>query len=342
MADCPLTSHPGSALERLRSTGRLALGHWPTPLREMPRLRAALGCAPRLWIKHDDWSGPGFGGNKVRKLEYYFAKALAQSYDAVITCGGVRSNHCRVTAALAAQLGLECHLVLNGGSPALPASPILPASLWLDEMYGAFLRPVASREQRVPAMEEAEAELRAQGKRAMVIPLGASTALGALGFVQAAGELLNQCEQAGFQPDWVVHSTSSGGTQAGLVAGLKLFGARSAMVLGVSADDPAASIGGAVQHIIAQMEVDLGAAACALQGDILVDDRHTGSGYGVPSPEGEEATRLLARTEGVLLDPVYSAKAMAGLMANLGQGPLAGASEIVFWHTGGQLAQFVR
>lgn len=336
MADCPLTSHPGAALERLRSIGRLTLGHWPTPLRPMARLRAALACAPELWIKHDDWSGPGFGGNKVRKLEYYFSKAMAQGYDSVITCGGVRSNHCRVTAALAANLGLDCYLVLNGEAGGLPAS------LWLDELYGAHLRPVRSRDEREPAMEETAQELRRQGKRPMVIPLGASTALGALGFVRAAGELLDQCGAMGMRPDWVVHSTSSGGTQAGLVAGFRIFGSAGVQVLGVSADDPAGAIGATVQHLVAQMEVDLGAPACALQGGILVDDRFAGDGYGVPSQEGEEATRLLARTEGIALDPVYTAKAMAGLLENLRTGPQGAARHIVFWHTGGQMALFQR
>jgi 1-aminocyclopropane-1-carboxylate deaminase/D-cysteine desulfhydrase-like pyridoxal-dependent ACC family enzyme len=272
----------------------------------------------------------------VRKLEYYLAKAMAQSYDAVITCGGVRSNHCRVTAALAAQLGLECHLALNGS----PAE--LPASLWLDELYGAFVRTVDSRDGRTVAMEALELELRQLGKRAMVIPLGASTSLGALGFVQAAAELMTQAGDAGFHPDWVVHSTSSGGTQAGLLAGFRIFGEEHTRVLGVSADDPAGAIGGGVQHIIAQMEVDLGTSPCALQGDILVDERFVGAGYGIATAEGDDATRLLARLEGVVLDPVYSAKAMAGLIALLRDEPLRSSREVVFWHTGGQLAHFVR
>jgi len=241
-----------------------------------------------------------------------------------------------VTAALSAQLGLECHLVLNG------TAHLLPASLWLDELYGAFLRPVAGREDRVQAMGALVEDLRSQGKRPMLIPLGASTSLGALGFVQAAGELLNQCANAGFQPDWIVHSTSSGGTQAGLIAGLRLFGASSVSVLGVSADDPSSSIGGTVQDILAQVEVDLGTAPCALQGEILVDDHFVGSGYGAPTQEADEATHLLARTEGVLLDPIYTAKAMAGLLANLRTGALRDAKHIVFWHTGGQLAHFQR
>lgn len=336
MAHCPITQHTGEALERFRETGRLPLGHWPTPLQEMPRLRAELGCAPRLWIKHDDWSGPGFGGNKVRKLEYYLGKAAAQGYDTVITCGGVRSNHCRVTAALAAQAGFECHLVLNG------AGSGNEASYWTSELCGARIVRVREREERAPAMNEIASRLRAQGRRPMVIPLGASTALGALGFVRAAEELSMQCAAAGFRPEWIVHSTSSGGTQAGLLAGLRLQGLENVGVMGISADDPSASIGETVQTIVAEIELKLAAPACSLQAPIHVDDRFVGGGYGIPTPESEAALGLLARTEGVVLDPVYSAKAMAGMLRLIDQPPLSAAGNVIFWHTGGALALFHR
>jgi 1-aminocyclopropane-1-carboxylate deaminase/D-cysteine desulfhydrase-like pyridoxal-dependent ACC family enzyme len=330
------TGTPGSALESFRRIRRLELGHWPTPLLELARLREHLGCKPRLWVKHDDWAGPGFGGNKVRKLEYYFAKALAQGYDTVITCGSLRSNHCRVTAALAARLGLECHLVLNG------ASAGTPASLWLCDLFGAHVRRIQSRDERAVLLERTASELRTRGRRPMVIPLGASTALGALGFVNAAQELISQCSKLGFRPDWVVHSTSSGGTQAGLIAGFRLHGENEVHVLGVSADEPASAISQAVQTLLAQIEIDLGAAACSLTGDIFVNDKEIGGGYGESTPAGEEATRLLARLEGIVLDPVYSAKAMAGLLGGLKRWPLSETNHIIFWHTGGQMALFQR
>ncbi len=317
-------------MDRFRRIGRLEFGHYPTPVQEMARLRAYLGMKPRLWVKRDDWTGPGFGGNKVRKLEYYLSKALRQGYDVVLTCGAETSNHCRVTAALAAQCGLECHLILN---PAAQGGQ--PASLFLDELFGARMHKVKDRTERAPELARLAGEMRAQGRRPMEIPLGASTPLGALGFVHAVSELQ-------FQPEWICHSTSSGGTQAGLVAGLALFGMKETRVLGVSADDPAAEIEETVRGIIAGIELDLEAPACSLQGEVRVDDRFTGPGYGIPSEESEEALRLLARLEGIVLDPVYSAKAFAGLLAGVREGAMAEARDVLFWHTGGQLALFSR
>jgi D-cysteine desulfhydrase family pyridoxal phosphate-dependent enzyme len=317
-------------LDRFHSIGRLDLGHWPTPLERMRRLGTHLGAKPELWIKRDDLSGAGFGGNKVRKLEYYLSKALRQGYDAVITCGAVTSNHCRVTAALAAQCGLECHLVLN---PAVQDG--MPASLYLDELYGAVIRKVESRAAREGGMASLAEELRAAGRRPMEIPLGASTPLGALGFVRAIAELP-------VPPDVIVHSTSSGGTQSGLLAGLKLHGMAATRVIGVSADDPAAEIASTVRGILAGVELLLEAPARTLECQVEVDDRFTGPGYGIPTEEGEEALRLLARFEGIVLDPVYSAKAFAGLLARVRAGEFDGCRRVVFWHTGGQLALFSR
>ena len=333
---CPMTLT--GALQRLQAIPRLELGFFPTPVQELSRLRAFLGCGTRLFIKRDDWTGPGFGGNKVRKLEYYFAKALQQGYDSVITCGGEKSNHCRVTAALAAQLGLECHLVLN---PAAQKHG-KPASLWLDELFGAVIHEAGGREDRTRQMSGIAAELRGGGRRALEIPLGASTPLGALGFVRAVEELAVQMHELGIKPAAIVHSTSSGGTQAGLLAGLRLFQVDGTAVLGISADDPAAQIAATVKDIIAGIELELDAPACALQGEVHVDDAFTGSGYGIPSDEGEEALRLLAKTEGTLLDSVYTAKAFAGLLAHLRRGSLRRMDQVLFWHTGGQLALFDR
>lgn len=324
---CPIaTSGP---LQRFRAIPRLDLGHFPTPVQELERLRAHLGCATRLFIKRDDWSGPGFGGNKVRKLEYYFAKALQQGYDTVITCGGEKSNHCRATAALAARLGLSCHLVLNPAA----LKHGMPASLWLDELYGAVIHQVSGREERSARMASLGQELRARGRRVLEVPLGASTPLGALGFVRAIEELE-------FRPQAIVHSTSSGGTQAGLVAGLRMHCVEGVEVLGISADDPAPEIEQTVKSIISGIELMLDAPPCALQGDVRVDDRFIGAGYGVPSEAGGEALRLLARMEGIVLDPVYSAKAFAGLLAHVRDGQLKSAREALFWHTGGQMALF--
>jgi L-cysteate sulfo-lyase len=304
----------------------LNLGHFPTPLRELARLRRHLNARPRLWIKHDDWSGPGFGGNKVRKLEFVLAEALANGAETVLTTGGIRSNHCRVTAACAAALGLRCHLVLNG-------APNQAASLWLDSLFGAQLHFVDSPDQRATALQSLASSI----PNSYLIPLGASTSLGALGFVRAAGELLHQTRELAFDPDFIFHSTSSGGTQSGLLAGMLRHGA-STRIIGVSADDPAPAIAATIRLILDGL-ADLLSEPLP-DPEIEIDDTQVGTGYGLPSLEGEESTRLLARLEGVVLDPVYTAKAMAGLLAALAAGRLDAASHIVFWHTGGQLALF--
>jgi L-cysteate sulfo-lyase len=310
----------------------LALGHFPTPLRELRRLRGHLNARSRLWIKHDDWSGPGFGGNKVRKLEYVLAEALSRECDTVLTTGGVRSNHCRVTAAVAANLGLECHLVLNGEAPEPE-----PASYFLDQLYGAKLHYVERGCDRQPALLRLALELESQGRRPFMIPLGASTPLGALGFMRGAGELLHQTRELGFEPDWIVHATSSGGTQAGMLAGLMRHGAAT-RVLGVSADETAADLEAIIRKILDGL-TDLLGEPIPPPG-LEIDDTHVGAGYGIPTAEAEDATRLLARLEGVVLDPVYTAKAMAGLLAALETGRFDAAGHVVFWHTGGQMAMF--
>jgi len=215
-----------------RSLPRFEAGVYPTPLVEMPRLAAALG-GPRLFIKHDDYTGPGFGGNKVRKLEYVFGAAQAEGADVVLTIGGIRSNHARVTAALAAQAGLECHLILNGDFSAKPAS------YYLDELFGATIHRVANAKDRAPEMNRIAGELRAAGRKPYEIPLGASTPLGAIGYVCAAAEIA----ATGIRFDAIFHCSSSGGTQAGLIAGLDM------RVIGVSPDDAADKIGARVREI---------------------------------------------------------------------------------------------
>jgi D-cysteine desulfhydrase family pyridoxal phosphate-dependent enzyme len=323
------------ALRKFHQIPRLRFGVYPTVIEEMPRLREALSATfagiPRLYIKREDYAGPGFGGNKVRKLEYVFAAAQAGGADTVLTVGGVRSNHCRVTAAFAARLGMECHLIQNGSAPALT-----PANRFLDELYGAIIHPIASRDDRAPAMQRVAEELRAKGRKPFAIPLGASTPLGALGFLHAAHEIA----QGGTRFDAIFHSTSSGGTQAGLDAGLQIYEQDQVKLIGVSADDPAVSIASKVAEIVAGMADLLEVDRAALRRDIEVDDHFIGSGYGLATPEGDEALKLLARTEGIVLDPVYTAKAMAAMLARIRAGEFTPDQRILFLHTGGQLALF--
>jgi D-cysteine desulfhydrase family pyridoxal phosphate-dependent enzyme len=330
------------AISRLNSIPRLNCGNYPTPIEELPHLRQALaekvGGCPHIFIKRDDYTGPGFGGNKVRKLEYVLAKAKADGADTVITTGGAKSNHARVTAAFCARLGLRCLLVLNRA--AVMYEGMSPASLHVDEMFGAEIHHVASREERMPTMERLAKQLHAEGKKATVIPLGASTPLGALGFIRAVQEARTQLDAMNLRIDYVFHSSSSGGTQAGLVAGHELFNLVGKQVIGVSPDDSSASISSEVAMIIRGIGEMLELAAGSLDENVLVLDGYIGEGYGVPSREGNAATELLARTEGILLDPVYTAKAMAALIDWIGQGKFGEDENVLFWHTGGQLAMF--
>ncbi|MGE3275904.1 MAG: 1-aminocyclopropane-1-carboxylate deaminase/D-cysteine desulfhydrase [Vicinamibacterales bacterium] len=299
----------------------------PTPVQELAALRRALGRAPRLLIKRDDAIPFGFGGNKVRKLEFVAARARAAGADTLITAGGVQSNHCRATAAVAAKLGMRAIVVLNGDRPAVPRGNHL-----LDLMLGAEVIHVATREERVPAMRAAAAQLEEEGRTPFVIPVGASTPLGAMGFVAAMAELTTQIPA----PDVIVHATSSGGTQAGLVAGCELAGCDT-RVIGISADDPSEALAAQVRSIIAGMEdvIQVDGPELSSARPIHVDDRFVGDGYGISTAESMEATDLAARTEALFLDPTYTAKAMAGLIRSVREGRFREDETVLFWHTGG-------
>ena len=318
-----------AALARLLAIPRLPLPWSPPPVEELTRLRAALGTAATLLVKRDDAIPLGFGGNKVRKLQIVAAQALAEGADTLITTGGVQSNHARATAAIAARLGLRCLLVANGTAPEKPTANAL-----LDRLLGADVRYVASREARAPAMGEAASELRAQGRRPFVIPLGASTPHGAAAFALAVGELLSQMPA----PDTIVVATSSGGTQAGLIAGCALHGLAT-RVIGVSADDPGAVIDAEIRRILTGLATLLGLPAERFaDAAIEIDDTRVGAGYGIATPESTAAIELCARSEALFLDPTYTGKAMAAQIAALRDGSIRGVT--VFWHTGGQVALF--
>jgi 1-aminocyclopropane-1-carboxylate deaminase/D-cysteine desulfhydrase-like pyridoxal-dependent ACC family enzyme len=321
-----------SPLARLDAIPRVVLGVYPTPLEEMNRLRTAMGAEPRLLIKRDDAITFGFGGNKVRKLQFVIADAIAHSADIIITCGGVQSNHARATAAAAARHGLPVLLVANGAPPDHPTGNAL-----LNRLLGAETHYVATRDDRAAGMEEHAARLRRDGRRPYVIPLGASTPLGALGYVEAVGELLEQ----GPAPDAIVLATSSGGTLAGLLAGCALHQVPT-RVIGISADDPAPAIAAAIRSMILGIGEILGADGPALAEGcrIEVDDTLVGEGYGIPTPPSTEAQTLAARTEAIFVDQIYTAKALGGLLARLRFGELGAADTVLFWHTGGQVGLF--
>jgi 1-aminocyclopropane-1-carboxylate deaminase/D-cysteine desulfhydrase-like pyridoxal-dependent ACC family enzyme len=303
----------------------------PTPVEELTRLRTALGGGPTLLVKRDDAIRFAFGGNKVRKMRVVGADAVAQGADTLITSGGVQSNHARVTAATAAKLGLRCVLVVNGAPPREPT-----ANARLDRLLGADIRYVQSRDERAPMMETVAAEERTAGRRPYVIPIGASIPLGAAAFVQAIDELLEQIPP----PDVILHASSSGGTQAGLIAGCALAGARTRIV-GISADEPAAALGAQIRTILSGLPAVLGLDPHRFDNvSVDVDDSFVGGGYGVPTEASTGAIELLARTEALFLDPTYTAKAMAALIAYVRAGAFKPTDTLLFWHTGGQVGLF--
>jgi 1-aminocyclopropane-1-carboxylate deaminase/D-cysteine desulfhydrase-like pyridoxal-dependent ACC family enzyme len=301
------------------------------PVEELARLRDGTGTAARLLVKRDDGIAFAWGGNKVRKLEMVAAAALAEDADTLVTTGGLQSNHARVTAAFAARLGMRCHLVLNGDPPSQPRANAL-----LDRLFGAEIEYVADRTARTAAVDAAVQRLRGEGRRPYAIPLGASTPLGAAAFAKAVFELLEQAPA----PTAIVHSTSSAGTQSGLIAGCVLAGVDT-RVIGVSADDPAGAIVQAVRTNLAGIEELLRLPAGALaHARIEVDDSQVGDGYGIPTPASAHALATLARLEALILDPVYTAKAMAGLLEYCRRGVFGIDDTVIFWHTGGQVAIF--
>jgi 1-aminocyclopropane-1-carboxylate deaminase/D-cysteine desulfhydrase-like pyridoxal-dependent ACC family enzyme len=308
----------------------ISLALEPTPVEELARLRSSLAGGPRLLVKRDDAIPFAFGGNKVRKMRLVAADALAQRADTLITCGGVQSNHARVTAAIAAKLGLRCILVVSGNEPVTPTGNAL-----LDRLLAADIRYVTSRTGRAAMMETVAADERAAGRRPYVIPLGASIPLGAAALALAVQELLAQIPA----PDVIVHSSSSAGTQAGLIAGCTLAGVRS-RVIGVSADEPAASLEVDVRRLLDGLAATIGLPGRFDAVDVEIDDGFVGEGYGVPTPESREAIGLLARTEALFLDPTYTAKAMAALIAYVRKGTFNNDDTVLFWHTGGQVGLF--
>lgn len=303
----------------------------PTPIDEMAGLRRALGGGPRLLVKRDDAIPFAFGGNKVRKMRYVAADALASGADTLITSGGVQSNHARVTAAASTCLGLRCILVVNGTRPERPTANAL-----LDTLLGAEVRHVADRRERAAAVQHAADEIRAAGGRPYIIPVGASVPLGAAAFVEAIGEMCGQIDP----PDFIVHSTSSGGTQAGLLAGCLLAGLRT-RVIGISADEPTAALTEEISRLLGELPPVLGTSHdLAGRAEVIVDDRFVGGGYGVPTEASREAIHLLARSEALFLDHTYTAKAMAGLIARCRSGEFDDDQTVLFWHTGGQVGLF--
>lgn len=317
---------------------RVSLAHLPTPLELLPHLSKALG-GPNIYIKRDDCTGLATGGNKTRKLEFSMGEAVSLGADTVITVGAVQSNHVRQTVAAACKLGMKCEVLLEN-RVADPSDDYLHSgNVLLDRVYGANIREFDKGTDFAAAMESVAEEVRQAGGTPYIIPGGASNVVGALGYVNCAMELITQANEMGLVIDHIVHATGSAGTQAGLITGLN------AMHTGI----PLLGIGVNVDREMQEMRVfDLaietadfiGAPGVVARDDVVANCDYVGEGYGVPTPEMNEAVLMLARLEGILADPVYSGKGLAGMFDLISSGYFAAAENIVFIHTGGSVALF--
>ena len=311
---------------------RIRLGHLPTPLQEMPRLSRALG-GPRLFVKRDDQTGLATGGNKTRKLEFSVGEATRRGADTLVTLGAVQSNHARQTAAAAAASGLRCVIVLRGHAPAVATGNLL-----LDHLLGARI-VFAGERTREEVAEDVVAEEKAAGHRPYLIPVGASDEVGAAGFVTALEELKGQLDALRLRVDRVVFASSSFGTQAGLCVGAKALGFE-AQLAGIAIETEREELRTAVAGIAARLAARIGLQASVAPGEVIGYDAYLGGGYAVLGQPEREAIQLVARHEGILLDPVYTGRAMAGLIDLVRRGEFGAGETIVFWHTGGTPALF--
>ncbi|HIA73002.1 MAG TPA: pyridoxal-phosphate dependent enzyme [Gemmatimonadetes bacterium] len=322
-----------TALIRLSEWPRLQLANLPTPIRPLPRLAEALG-GPTLdlLVKLDSETGFALGGNKVRKLEFELAPERLKGVTCLITAGGPQSNHCRVTAAAAAQLGLRCVLIVNGSEPETPTGNAL-----LHRLFGAEIVTVPERQDRIAHLESTAVRIGTEGGHPLVIPIGASTGLGSLGYVVASAELFNQLGTLKSSPERTVVfvASSSCGTLAGLLLGISLLELDDVLLVGVSADMSAIEIEERSTQIAREGADLLGWNGTLLTESITAIDDQVGGGYGLSTAASDEALRMFALHEGLVLDPTYTAKAAAGLISWMRTDMVSERDRVVFLHTGG-------
>jgi len=323
-----------SPIERLDALARVRLAHLPTPLEEMPRLSAHLR-GPRLLVKRDDCTGLGLGGNKVRKLEYDLAAALAAGADCVVCGGVVQSNVARQVAAACARLGLECHLgIMHGRVPGTEPGYDANGNILLDRLFGAFIHDIPWNEDRNARLRGIEAELRAAGRRPYFVPYGASDGLGAMGYARMVVELLEQCSALGIAPACVVHASGSAGTQAGIVAMLAALD-HPMRCIGIDVDAQPERVAADVRRVGREAAILLGAQARWADARVEVAAGYAGPAYGVPDAGTLEAIGLAAQLEALALDPVYAGKGMAGLIGLVRGGRFSERDVVIWVHTGG-------
>jgi D-cysteine desulfhydrase family pyridoxal phosphate-dependent enzyme len=312
----------------MRKIPHIKFAYLPTPIEALPRLTAELG-GPKMLVKRDDLTGLAFGGNKTRKLEYLLAEAQSQGAQTIITSGAAQSNHCRQTAAACARFNFECILVLSGEKPSSTTGNLL-----LDQLFNAKLIWTTLHE-RDATLEQTFHNAWESGLRPYLIPYGGSNTTGASAYVFAMEEMLDQ----NYHPDWIVFASSSGGTQAGLVTGAKLFGFKG-KILGISVDESGDDLKAIVASLASATADTLGEKLNFLPQDILVSADYLGGGYGVMGKPEIDAIRLFARIEGLLLDPVYTGRAAAGMIDLIQKGFIKRDETVLFWHTGGTPALF--
>jgi len=328
---------------------RVSLIHLPTPMRKLERLSAELG-GPEIWIKRDDLTGLAFGGNKSRKLEYIIPDVLAKKAVVVVTWASLQSNWALQTAAACAKFGVQPVLVLF---KTYDLPPELDGNMLLDRILGADIRireaakgKIVTPDFALAAAEEAAAEFRDRGMKPYIVPVGGSMPmgdmdkpLGAIAYLNAYRELIEQTRAFGFEPDAVVHSTGSGGTQAGLLLGAKLF-SPATRVVGISVSDEKTAFSEIVRVIVNATERTLGLEPAVRPEDIIVFDDYLQDGYGVVNRDVAEVIRLVFQREGIVLDPVYTSKAFMGMIDLIRKGYFKTSDRIVFMHTGGTPALF--
>lgn len=323
---------------KLTEFPRVRITHGPTPLEFMPRLTQALG-GPNLYIKRDDCTGLATGGNKTRKLEFLIADALKHEADTIITQGATQSNHARQTVAIAAKMGLKCEILLEDRTGSKEDNYKHSGNVFLDHLYGADVQELPGGTDMNAAMADLAETLRGKGRKPYIIPGGGSNPIGALGYVVCALEMVDQFNTRGLDVSCVVHATGSAGTQAGLVVGLE--GSRSRIpVLGIGVRAPKEAQETSVYNLANKTAELLGVPGAVARESVRANCDYVGTGYGIPTSGMVEAVTMMARLEGILLDPVYSGKGMAGLIDLCRKGHFKKGDNVVFVHTGGSVALF--
>ncbi len=314
---------------------RVHLAHLPTPLEPLLRLSEMLG-GPEIWIKRDDCTGLSTGGNKTRKLEFLMAEAQAQGADIVLTVGATQSNHARQTAAAAAKLGMDCHILLEDRTGFNHENYRYNGNVLLDVLHGASIEHRGPDLDMHAEMETVAETMRASGRNAYTIPGGGSNPTGALGYVNCVLEMMGQFVDMGLDVDHIVHATGSSGTQAGLITGLCAMNA-GIPLLGIGVRAPQEKQEENVFNLAVKTAEKLGCPGVVKRADVVANCDYVGPGYGFPGEDTLEAIDIFARTEAILLDPVYSAKGAAGLIDLIRKGHFKAGEKIVFLHTGGAI-----